>query len=225
MGLFTKKLSFAHKYAEMSQNPNVTHTDEWIRNDAWVVFFPTIAMVTKTPHVWKTTPECPSDSSCPCLYFLLVRKAGRKAKSEDSCCCRCPRHFLSFQLFPWENPRGRGLSAQQWSPNVYLTDLRIQSSWDHLKRKKKKIARSEHTFREWSQTFKGQKLPLYCISLSNSSIVKNQCKTTSRGILLAFKLAYLPWNQCSKTMFPFSPFPTVLFSLPWDEFFSLLFFI
>lgn len=160
-----------------------------------------------------------------CTFSWWGRQGGKQSQKTAAAAAAQGISFLSSCF----HERTPGAGASQHSSEaptfIWLIWEYSQAGTILKEKKKKKFARSEHTFREWSQTFKGQKLPLYCISLSNSSIVKNQCKTTSRGILLAFKLAYLPWNQCSKTMFPFSPFPTVLFSLPWDEFFSLLFFI
>lgn len=117
------------KYAEMSQNPNVTHIDEWIQNNAWVAFLSIIVTVMKKkPLVWKTTPKRRSEWAVHiCTFSRWVKWAG-------------------WKLGRWGVRRQRLLLPQAWSPRrdapVWIWEFS-----HHIKK-----ARSEHTSKEWNES-------------------------------------------------------------------------
>ena len=66
----------------MSQNPNVTHIDEWIWNNAWLAFLLIIVTVMKKTTRVKNNPKVHKWMSCSCLYFLLVSELDRGRAEE-----------------------------------------------------------------------------------------------------------------------------------------------
>lgn len=93
MELFTKNPPFHTRYTEMSQNPNVTHTDEWIRNNAWVAFLPIIVTVMKKTTRVKNNPKVHEWVSCSCRYFLLVSEFGGMTRGSEGRYSCCPGHL------------------------------------------------------------------------------------------------------------------------------------
>lgn len=130
----------------MSQNPKVTHIDEWIRNNARAACLPIIVTVIKKPLVWKTTPKCPSEWAAPvCTFSGWVRGRKRAKRGSEGRGCCSPRHEVAAQT--WES------SHQTKNPSTVRT---------HTSRTKLVFIRAETD------------ASLY--SLRNSNTVKNQWK-------------------------------------------------
>lgn len=147
MELFIKNPSLHTRHAEMSQNLNVTHTDEWTRNNAWAAFLPIIVTVMKKPPVWKTTPSAQVSewlesglSLGEWAWWKQGWRGGWRAEGRGY----CPWHLLSFPVFVWDHSTGLCLSAQEVSPGLDLGESENSVTIS------KKPAWSEHTFRAWS---------------------------------------------------------------------------
>jgi hypothetical protein len=172
-------------------NLNVTHTDDWIRNNARVVSLPIIAIVMTKPHVWNTTPKHTSDSGdgvCTFSWCGGCRAGWGRAR-------RGIRRQMQWSLVPpfpflvalwvslWAGPLSTGGRS-----NMDLVAVTMHLSWGPHRTRLLK----QNTVQQMKSAFtRAETASLLPFLMKDANIVNSECKTSFPSWQLwAFPLAH-----------------------------------
>lgn len=130
MELFTKNPFSAHKTCRKEPKPKC-HPHRWVNTKQCLSCLPSHNSNSdeKTTRV-KNNPKCTREwvvRACTFSWWVSLMEAGLKRGSEGRGCR--PGPLPSFLLFVWDRPMGLCLPTREWSPNMNLWELRIQSPY------------------------------------------------------------------------------------------------